>query len=261
VNIDLKKVILACSDHLFINGNVFSSLQMAILFILWSQIIYGHRTASTSPKNRMILRRQEKLKRFLNIFLDIERCPVKFRCYLKFHCARTAFGRVIEGKMTSVRTARGRPLHTWDRHRTNFVLTFYRTIPTVPNQTSYHVWQAPRTLKNILTNPAPGDARPAKNIKSKIYISLEQEHATNKCYWIFCSLEQVWFSSPSLSESASIFFILTTCLFGGMMANFDINKFTIAPENSRKIGRAPYGVQLISYNAVRCLAGHWPMFS
>jgi len=25
----------------------------------------------------------------------------------------------------------------------------------------------------------------------------------------------------------------------GMMASFDINEFTIAPENSRKIGRAP----------------------
>jgi len=45
------------------------------------------------------------------------------------------------------------------------------------------------------------------------------------------------------------------------MANFDINEITIAPENSRKIGRAPYGVRLISYNAVRCPAGHRPMLS
>ena len=45
------------------------------------------------------------------------------------------------------------------------------------------------------------------------------------------------------------------------MANFDINEFTIAHENSRKIGRAPYGVRLISYNAVRCPAGHRPMLS
>jgi len=36
------------------------------------------------------------------------------------------------------------------------------------------------------------------------------------------------------------------------MAHFDINEFTIAPENSRKIGRARYGVRLIPYNAVRC---------
>jgi len=77
----------------------------------------------------------------------------------------------------------------------------------------------------------------------------------------FCSLEQVWFSSPSMSESASNFFILTTCFFGGMMAKFDINEFFIAPEKSRNIGRAPYGVRLISYNAVRCPAGHRPMLS
>ena len=56
--------------------------------MLWSQIIYGHRTASISPK-------------IVYQFLDIVRCPVKFRYFLKFHSARTAFGRVNEGKMTS----------------------------------------------------------------------------------------------------------------------------------------------------------------
>jgi len=52
------------------------------------------------------------------------------------------------------------------------------------------------------------------------------------------------------------------------MANFDINVFIIAHKNSCKIGRAPYGVRLISYNAgrvpydiLRCPAGHRPMFS
>jgi len=68
---------------------------------------------------------------------------------------------------------------------------------------------------------------------------------------LFCSLGQVWLSSPLLSELASIFLILTTCFFGGMMANFYINVFIIARENSYKIGRAPYGVRLISYNAGR----------
>ena len=38
---------------------------------------------------------------FLFKCLDIVRCPVKYRYYLKFHGARTAFGRVNEGKMTS----------------------------------------------------------------------------------------------------------------------------------------------------------------
>ena len=45
------------------------------------------------------------------------------------------------------------------------------------------------------------------------------------------------------------------------MANFDMNEFTIAHENSRKIDQAPYGVRLISYNAVRCPVGHRPMFT
>jgi len=58
--------------------------------------------------NRTILRRPYgarpaagRIVRYFIIFLDIVRCPVKFRYYLKFHGARTAFGRVIEGKITS----------------------------------------------------------------------------------------------------------------------------------------------------------------
>jgi len=38
------------------------------------------------------------------------------------------------------------------------------------------------------------------------------------------------------------------------MANFDVNVYIIARENSCKIGRAPYGVRLIFYNAVRAPA-------
>jgi len=49
-------------------------------------------------------------------------------------------------------------------------------------------------------------------------------------------------------------FYFNNLFLGEMMAHFDINGFTIAPENSRKIGRAPYGVRLIFYNAVRCPA-------
>ena len=59
-------------------------------------------------KNRTILRRPYgarpaagRILRFFINFLDIVRCPVKFSYYLKFHGARTAFGRVNEGKMTS----------------------------------------------------------------------------------------------------------------------------------------------------------------
>ena len=75
--------------------------------MLWSQIIYGHRTASISRKIVRFYgartapgRRQEESYYFYQ-FSDIVRCPVKFRYYLKFHGARTAFGRVDEGKMAS----------------------------------------------------------------------------------------------------------------------------------------------------------------
>ena len=70
-----------------------------------------------SSKNRMIRRRPYgarpsagRIVRFFINFLDIVRCPVKFRYYLRFHGARTAFGRVNEGKMTSAghRTVPGR---------------------------------------------------------------------------------------------------------------------------------------------------------
>jgi len=50
-------------------------------------------------------RLQEGSYDFFVIFLDI-RCLVKFRNYLKFHGARTAFCRVIEDKMTSANGAR-----------------------------------------------------------------------------------------------------------------------------------------------------------
>jgi len=68
-------------------------------------------------KNRTILRRPYgarpaawRIVRFFLSILDIVRCPVKFRYYLKFHGARTEFGRVNEGKMTSAghRTVPGR---------------------------------------------------------------------------------------------------------------------------------------------------------
>jgi len=121
-------------------------------------------------KYRTILRRlygappaAGRIVRFLNIFWDIVRCPVKLRYYLKFHGARTAFGWVIEGKMTSTghRTVPGRRPTGVCTHWTgtgrflfkNFIVRFQRC-PT--GRTSYDVWQAPRTLKNLLINrPMP----------------------------------------------------------------------------------------------------------
>jgi len=125
-------------------------------------------------KNRTILRRpygarpaSGKIVRFLNIFKTSYRAY--FRYYLKFHGARTAFGRVIEGTMRSTghRMVPGwRPAGVC-RHRTGterflytkFIVRFQRCPTgqrTVPGRTSYDVWQALRTLKNLLTNrPMP----------------------------------------------------------------------------------------------------------
>ena len=78
--------------------------------------------------------------------------------------------------------------------------------------------------------------------------------------WITCN-EQVllkFLQSWTLSELVLIFLILTTCFFWGIKASFDVNVFIIARENTCKIGRAPYGVRLIFYNADRA---HGTMFS
>ena len=65
-----------------------------------------HRTILRRPYGAH--RRQKESYDFFINFLDIVRCPVNFRYYLKFHGARTVFGRVIKGKITS------------DGHRTIF---------------------------------------------------------------------------------------------------------------------------------------------
>ena len=132
--------------------------------MLWSQIIYGHRTASFSPKMVRFYgactapgRRQEESYDFFINFVDIVRCPVKFMYYIKFHGARTAFAE-------STRVKWHRPVGICT-HRTIFVTNLYRTILTVPVWASYDVWQAPWTKTNILTNRpmpvrTPDDARP-----------------------------------------------------------------------------------------------------
>jgi len=57
---------------------------------------------SAGRYQNVIGRRQaESYDFFLSFSLDIVRCPVKLRYYLKFHGACTAFDRVIEGKMIS----------------------------------------------------------------------------------------------------------------------------------------------------------------
>jgi len=129
-----------------------------------------------TKKNRTILRRPYgarpaagRIVRFFIIFLDIVRCPVKFRYYLKFHGARTAFGRVTEGKITSAghHTVSGRRPAGVCTHRTGtgrllfniYIVRFQRRPSghrTVPGRASYDVWQAPGNFKHRLTNrPMP----------------------------------------------------------------------------------------------------------
>ena len=110
-------------------------------------------------KNRTILRRPYgarpaagRIVRFFINILDIVRCPVKFRYYLKFYGARTAFGRVNEGKMTSAghRTVPGRRPAGVCTHRTGtgrflfkiYIVRFQRCPSghrTVPGRASYDV--------------------------------------------------------------------------------------------------------------------------
>ena len=141
-------------------------------FMLWSQIIYGHRTASISPKIVRFYGARPaagRIVRFVYHFLDIVRCPVKFRYYLKFHGARTAFGRVIEGKITSAghRTVPGRRPAGVFTHRTGtgrFLFIIYM-IPTAPVRAPYgarpgivRCLTSARKLKKSLNKSA--DARP-----------------------------------------------------------------------------------------------------
>jgi len=91
-----------------------------------------------------------------------------------------------------------------------------------------------------------------KNKNTNIYIYFEQLRMINiqqtSAIEVFAVL--IKFSSPSLSESDSNFLILTTCFFGGMVVNFDINVYIIARENSCKMDQAPYSVQLIQPGTV-----------
>ena len=102
-----------------------------------------------------------------------------------------------------------------------------------------------------------------KNINTKIYISLEQLKMINmqrkSAIESYAFLSKYGFHHHHCQSKSQYFLILTTCFFRGIITTS--NEFTIAPENSSKIGRPPYGVRLITYNAVRCPAGHRLMFS
>jgi len=63
--------------------------------------------------------------------------------------------------------------------------------------------------------------------------------------------------SLSLSVSAHVFLILTTCFFGGMMVKFDIIVYLIARKtlfHPCQIGWTLFGTRLVFYNADRVSA-------
>jgi len=91
------------------------------IYLNFIAISYAMVTNHLQAPYRIYFSPATRIVRFVINFLDIVWCPVKFRYYLKFHGALTAFCRVIVGKMTSTvwcPDAPGRRLHTSDRHPT-----------------------------------------------------------------------------------------------------------------------------------------------
>jgi len=219
--------------------------------MLWSQIIYGHRTASISPKIVRFCgartapgRRQEESCDFWT-FLDIVRYPVKFRYYLKFHGARTAFGRFIEGKLRpgTVRCPDGAraafihigqaPDHFCLKHLSYDSNGARPGTVLCPARTPYDVWQAPRTLKNLLTNrPMPVRAQadvlwvelpPARSdvfcrstyyiyidislLKTKIINTKKKKFRLSNWGWLTCNEQELL---KFLQSWASVVFITIT---------------------------------------------------
>jgi len=175
--------------------------------MLWSQIIYGHRTASISQKIVRFYGARPaagRIVRFFCQFLDIIRCPVKFSYYIKFHGARTAFCWVIEGTMTSA----GHRLHTSDGHRTIFG-NLNRTISTAAGhrtmcekskelskislqigrcpsghrpmfyESNCHQWEATCICRSTYWICIDMSLVKIKNLNSIIYVSLEELRMNN----------------------------------------------------------------------------------
>jgi len=161
--------------------------------MLWSQIIYGHRTASishkksydsTAPVRRPYGARPAagRIVRFFVLF-DIIRCPVKFSYYFKFHGARTAFRRAIGVTLTSA----GHRVHTSDGHRTILGWNSNRTISTAAGHRTM-CKKSKELSKNLYTNRpmpvrAPADVLWVElpPVRSDVYL---QKYILN-LYWYF----------------------------------------------------------------------------
>ena len=118
----------------------------------------------------------ERIVRFLVKFLDIVRCPVKFRYYLKFHGARMTFGRVNEGKITSAghRTVPGRRPAGVCTHRTG----------TGPFLFKIYIVRFQQCLSGHRTVPRPGIVRcltSAGNFQISLNKSADARPGTGRC--------------------------------------------------------------------------------
>ena len=137
---------------------------------------------------------------------------------------------------------------------------------TEPGRASYDVWQAPGTLTNLYKiGRCPSGHRPmfyepncyrweatcfcrstyciyidilllkTKNINEKIFISLEQVRMIymkrTSAIEVFAVLSKCGFHHYHCQSQLN-FSYFNNLFLGGMMANFDINEFIIARENS-----------------------------
>jgi len=88
--------------YLFVSVNIIAvfiwSLQLCFAYAMVTNHlrapygVYFTKIDSTEPVRRQAGGRKNRT--IFIIFLDIVRCPVKFRYYLKFHSARTAFAHI-----------------------------------------------------------------------------------------------------------------------------------------------------------------------
>ena len=222
-----------------------------MFLMLWSQIIYVHRISLKIVRFYSTGMAAGRIVRFLVSILDIERCPVKFKYYLKFHGTRTAFCRVIEGTM---KLARHRMV-PWRgpagvcTHGTGTVQFWFKFI----------LYNVNSNRLGTMWCPA-GHHTKALAVRSFVYLqknilhlhryftSEDQKYKYKIIYfaggWITCNVHmllqvllkflQSWagvvFTFITVRVSARLSYFYNLFLWG-IVANFDYNAYIIACEN------------------------------
>jgi len=195
-----RVVSILCFGHKSSTGNV-------------RRLFHQHSSNSSAPIWRQAGGRKNRTI-YIN-FLDIVRYPVKLRYYLKFHSSGIArcltSARNIKKSLNKSADAR---LGTGRRFMS----------PTEWEAMCFCIYIDISLLKT-------------KNVNTKIYSSPEQLRMINmqrtSAIAIFAVMSKCGFHLHHC-QSQPQSFLFTTCFFGGIMANFDINLFIIARENSCK---------------------------